>query len=349
MIKMKAAVLYGKMDVRNELVEKPVATKGQAIVQIKAVGVCGSDIHYFEHFGMGDSYKLTEPQILGHEASGIVVEIGEGVTNVHIDDRVTIEPGETCLHCEQCKTGHYNLCRDVHFLSVPHEKGAFAEYLVMDSDMLFRVPDSMSYEVASLAEPLSVGIHACDLAEVKPGVKLLIIGAGPIGLMVLIAARTYGATDITICDVQDNRLEFAKEQCGAKNIVNTKIHSANDIVEKFTSGVGFDCVIETAGSPITEYMTVALARRGAHIALVGIPKDKDLGMNIFDIIDKELTIRGVFRYANTYPLAVSILDSGVVDFEKIITNRFPLDQTKEALEFALKNKMNSIKTVVTNY
>ena len=345
---MEAAVLYGKRDVRMERVPRPVAGRGQVLVKIKAVGICGSDVHYYQEFGMGENYRLTQPQILGHEASGMVVETGEDITGFQPGDRVTIEPGETCMRCTQCKTGHYNLCPDVHFLSTPFEKGAFAEYLAMRADMLYMIPDDMSYEVASLAEPLSVGIHACEMSLVRPGVKLLILGAGPIGLMALIAARAFGATDITICDIQDNRLEFAKTVCKARNIANTKTMSARELVERYAGGIGFDCVIEAAGAPVTQHMTVEAARKGARIALVGIGGDEDVMVNTFDIIDKELTIRGVFRYANSYPAAVEILHSGIVDFEKIISKRFPLAQTGEALEYALTRKLDAIKTVVTD-
>lgn len=195
---MRAAVLYGKKDIRIEEVEKPSAGPGEVVVQIKAVGICGSDVHYYEEFRMGKTYEMVEPQILGHEPSGIVVETGEGVTGIKPGDRVAVEPGETCGRCRHCKSGHYNLCGDVRFLSTPGNKGAFAEYLVIGADMVFPIPDRMSYEVASLSEPLSVGIHACELAEVKPGDRLMILGGGPIGIMAAAAALAFGVTDITL-------------------------------------------------------------------------------------------------------------------------------------------------------
>lgn len=345
---MLAAVLYGKKDIRMEQVELPRPGPGQVLIAIRAVGICGSDIHYYEEFGMGPSYQMTAPQILGHEASGMVVEVGENVTRLHPGDRVTIEPGETCGHCRQCKSGHYNLCKDVRFLSVPGNKGAFAEYLVMNEEMAFLIPDTMSYEVACMAEPLSVGIHACELAGVRPGVRLMISGGGPIGLMAAAAARAFGATDITLSDVQENRLAFAKEKCHVKNVVNSKMMTTQEIIDTYTDGEGFDCLIETSGAPICDYAAVDLVRKGGVISLVGIPKEEAVPFDIFDIIDKEVTLKGVFRYANSYPTAIDILNSGVISFEDMITNRFELSQTGEALHFALTNKTTAIKTVIVN-
>ena len=345
---MKAAVLYGKKDIRIEEIEKPSAGPGEVLIQVKAVGICGSDIHYYEEFRMGTAYEMTEPQILGHEPSGLVVEIGEGVQGIRVGDRVAVEPGETCGHCRHCKSGHYNLCRDVRFLATPGNKGAFAEYLVMGADMVFKIPDDMSYEVASLSEPLSVGIHACQLAKVKPGERLLVLGGGPIGIMAVAAALAFGVTDITLGDIQENRLQFARGHCRVSRTVNTGKLDAAQIVAEYTEGEGFDCVIETSGAPAADYMSVDLVRKGGRVSLVGIPKEEAVPFHIFDIIDKEVTLNGVFRYANSYPLAVKILESRVIDFDAVITRCFALKDTAEAMEYALTQKSQSIKTVIVN-
>lgn len=345
---MKAAVLYGKKDIRIEEVDNPVMGPKEVLIQIKAVGICGSDIHYYEDFAMGSTYQMTEPQILGHEPSGVIVDVGEKVTTVKPGDRVTIEPGETCGHCHQCKSGHYNLCSEVRFLSVPGNKGAFAQYLVMGADMVYKIPDSMSYEIACLAEPLSVGIHACELAGLRPEDKLMVLGAGPIGLMAAAAALSFGVKDITVGDIQENRLEFAKKYCKVKHTVNTGEKTSAQIVKECTEGEGFDCVIETSGAPAADYMTVDLVRKGGRISLVGIPREEAVNFHIFDIIDKEVSLYGVFRYANSYPLAVQILDSQIIDFEKLITKKFDLSETAQAMDFALNHKMEAIKTIVVN-
>lgn len=345
---MNAALLYGKRDIRIEKVKRPTARPDEVVVQIKAVGICGSDIHYYQDFSMGKTYQMKAPQILGHEPSGIVVEVGENVKGLQIGDRVTIEPGETCGHCRFCKSGHYNLCKDVRFLSVPGNKGAFAEYVAMRSDMVFKIPDQLSYEIACLAEPLSVGLHACKLAEVKPGERIMILGGGPIGLMAAAAALAFGITDITLGDIQENRLEFAKEHCHVEKVINTRNLTAEEILKAVAEGEGFDCVIETSGASAADYMTVDLVRKGGRISLIGIPREEAVPFHIFDIIDKEITLKGVFRYTNCYPLAIQILKSNVIDFGAMITNRFSLEDTGEALEYALTHKQNSIKTVVVN-
>ena len=344
---MKAAVLHGKKDIRIEDVPMPNVGKNDALIQIKAVGICGSDVHYYEHFGMGDSYKLTEPQILGHEASGEIVAIGEDVVDFKIGDRVTIEPGETCFQCPQCKSGHYNLCKNVHFLSTPFEKGAFAQYLVMPTYLLFKIPNELSYEIACMAEPLSVGIHACRLAQVMVGKSVLILGAGPIGLLSLIAARAYGATNIIVADIQDYKLELAKKY-GAKHIINSSKNNIMEEINKLTDNIGVDCCIETAGSSITHKQTVQVTRAGGIISLVGITKEMEVPISTFDIIDKEITIKGVFRYTNTYKTAIEILNSGIIDFNQMITAKYPLDMVKDALECSLNNKETMVKTIVVN-
>lgn len=343
---MKAAVLYGKRDVRIKDVVKPTPADHEVLIQIKAVGICGSDIHYYEEFGMGNTYKMTEPQILGHEPSGVVVEVGANVKKFKPGDRVTIEPGETCGHCVACRNGHYNLCEDVRFLSVPGNKGAFAEYVVMGEEMLFSIPDNMSYEIACMAEPLSVGIHACRLIHVQPEERLLVVGAGPIGLMTIAAAKAFGMKNITVCDVQKERLETAKEICHIENGFLSTEKSPEQVREEYTDGKGYDCLIEASGAPVAQWSTISYLKKGGRMSMVGIPKEMKVGFNIFDLIDKEITVQGVFRYANDYPLAIQMLQERIIDFEKIITNRFPLQQTGEALEHALTNK-KSMKVVIT--
>lgn len=344
---MIAAVLYGKKDIRIEQVECPAVGEDQVLIAVRAVGICGSDIHYYQEFGMGENYRITKPQILGHEASGVIVKVGKGVDPLWIGQRVAIEPGETCGHCTQCKTGHYNLCKDVRFLSVPGNKGAFAEYLVMHKEMVFPIPDDMSFEVACMAEPLSVGIHACKMMGIGPGTRLMITGAGPIGLMTAAAARAFGVKDITIGDIQEERLIFAKKYCNVKNAVNMSDITVEEIKRRYTEDEGFDCLIETSGAEACQHSSVKLVRKGGGIGLVGIPKE-EVSMDIFNIIDKEITLRGIFRYANTYPAAIEILHNSDVDFQALVTHRFPLERTGEALNFALNNKTTAIKTVVVN-
>ncbi|SHE58957.1 NAD(P)-dependent alcohol dehydrogenase [Desulforamulus putei] len=344
MEKMKACVLYAPLDVRVEELPVPQLKPDQALVKVKAVGVCGSDVHYYEHGKIG-RYVVEKPMILGHEAGGEVVAVGEAVTNLKVGQRVAIEPGVTCGRCKFCKEGRYNLCPDVEFLATPPYDGAFCEYLAMRADFLHPIPDHMSFEAASLVEPFSVGLHACKRAGVKPGDTVAVLGLGPVGLLTVVAARAFGATNIIAADLADIRLEMAREM-GATTMVNAREQNVYDVIMQATGGVGVDVAIETAGSTATNLMAVQVARRGGKVALVGLPPNPEVPFNVFTIADGELDIFGIFRYANTYPTAVELLASGIAPVEKLVTHRFTLDQAKEALDKARTDKQGSIKVMV---
>ncbi len=341
---MKAAVLFGKKDIRLVDAEDPFPGKNEALIAVKAVGICGSDVHYYEHFGMGESYRLTSPQILGHEPSGVIAAVGSDVKNLSIGQRVTVEPGETCGVCSQCKSGHYNLCGEVRFLSTPNNKGAFAEYLVMNAEMLYPIPDDMSYETACLAEPLSVGIQACKQINARPGKSLLIIGAGSIGILALIAAKSFGVVNCIVCDTVQSKLDMVKA-LGASHIVHAKNQNLTDEINRITDGKGVDCCIEASGSASGIQNVLRSVRRGGNVALVGIPRESEVPVNVFDIIDKEIHLSGVFRYTNTYPTAIEILHKNMEDIKRIITGRFQLNETGTALQAALDQR-NSLKSVI---
>ncbi|MBO8138167.1 MAG: NAD(P)-dependent alcohol dehydrogenase [Desulfotomaculum sp.] len=341
---MKAAILHKPFDVRIEEIPVPEVKPDEALVKIKAVGVCGSDVHYYEHGKIG-RYVVEKPLILGHEAGGEVVAVGENVTGLKVGQRVAIEPGVTCGKCQYCKEGRYNLCPDVVFLATPPVDGAFCEYISIRADFLHPIPDNMSYEAASLIEPFSVGLHACRRAGVKPGDTVAVLGLGPVGLLTIVAARAFGAANIIAADLESIRLEMAKEM-GASVVINAKEQDVRKAVLEATSGIGADVAIETAGSTVTNQMAVEVARRGGKVALVGLPPKPQVEFNVLSIADNELDIFGIFRYSNTYPAAVQLLSSGIAPVEKLVTHRFTLEQTKEALELARTQKSTSIKVMV---
>ncbi|AEG61345.1 NAD(P)-dependent alcohol dehydrogenase [Desulforamulus ruminis] len=344
MEKMKAGILYGSGDVRVEEVPVPRIKPDEALVKIKAVGVCGSDVHYYEHGKIG-RYVVEEPMILGHEAGGEIMAVGEDVAGLKVGQRVAIEPGVTCGKCKFCKEGRYNLCPDVVFLATPPVDGAFCEYLAMRGDFLHPIPDHMSYEAASLVEPFSVGLHACKRAGVKPGDTVAVLGLGPVGQLAVVAARAFGATKIIAVDLAPIRLQMAGEM-GATTVINAGEQDVYEAIMKETGGVGVDVALETAGSTATNLMAVRVARRGGKVALVGLPPQPEVPFNVFDIADGELDIFGIFRYANTYPRAVELLASGIAPVEKLVTHRFALEQAKEALDLARTDKQGSIKVMV---
>ena len=208
--KMKAAVMTEPLHINIEEMDVPNVYGNEVLVKVMAVGICGSDIHYYEHGRIGN-HIVKPPFILGHECSGVVVAIGENVTTLNIGDRVAVEPGITCGHCEYCKSGRYNLCPKVAFLATPPINGAFVQYLKHREDFLFPIPDDLSYEEAALNEPFSVGIHAAKRVDLQPGSTVAIMGMGPVGLMTVVVAKAFGASNIIVTDLEDARLEAAKK------------------------------------------------------------------------------------------------------------------------------------------
>src|SRR6056297_3663717 len=207
--KMNAAVLHGPNDLRFEVVERPIPKDDEALVSISVNGICGSDIHFFKEGRLGP-FVVDRPYIPGHEAAGRVVRVGSSAAGIREGDRVAIEPGIPCRRCRHCKTGRYNLCRSVRFLSAPPENGTFAEYVAVPGDFLHPLPDSLTDEDGAFLEPLSVAIQACNRAGITAGSTFVVLGAGPIGLITALAARAYGATPLGIVDVNERRLEFAR-------------------------------------------------------------------------------------------------------------------------------------------
>ncbi|MCL6548443.1 MAG: NAD(P)-dependent alcohol dehydrogenase [Alicyclobacillus sp.] len=341
---MRAAVLERTFQV--EIRELPVPELGphEVLVKVMAVGVCGSDVHYYEHGRIGD-FVVEKPIILGHECAGVVAAVGSQVTRVKPGDRVAVEPGVTCGRCDACKAGRYNLCPKVEFLASPPVDGAFVQYLKHPADLLFPIPDELSFEEAALVEPFSVGIHACKRAGVQAGARVAVMGMGPVGLLTVVAARAFGASEVYVTDLEPIRLEAAK-RLGATAAINVKERDAAEAVRELTGGEGADVAIETAGNPRALQSALASLRRGGRLAIVGLPAQDEIGLNVPFISSYEVDIFGIFRYANTYPQGIRFLASGQYDVKSLITDRYPLEQAKDALERARTNKSGSLKVMV---
>ncbi|MGC8717120.1 MAG: NAD(P)-dependent alcohol dehydrogenase [bacterium] len=339
---MKVAVLEKIRNVSIEEREIPKPKEDEVLVRVKSVGVCGSDIHYYNEGRIG-SFVVEKPIILGHESSGEVVEVGSKVKSLKVGDRVALEPGIPCRKCNYCKTGRYNLCPDVVFMATPPVDGAFAEYVVHPEDFAFKLPDNVSYDEGALMEPLSVGIYASSRARVRPGNSVLIFGAGPIGLVTLQSAKAYGAENVIVVDINDFRLSKAKE-LGADYTINSKIENLERIKEIFPDGL--DIVFDASGNSSVIRDTTRFAKRGGKIVFIGLASEDYIGLNINEITSKELDLLGIFRYANVYKKAIDLVAKGKIDLKTLVTHHFPLEQTQEALEFADKNKDKCIKVIV---
>ncbi|MEJ8303983.1 NAD(P)-dependent alcohol dehydrogenase [Saccharibacillus sacchari] len=341
---MKAAVMHRLREITIEEIPVPEIAADEVLIKVMAVGICGSDLHYYDHGRIGP-YVVDGPFILGHECAGEIAAVGSEANRFQVGDRVAIEPGVTCGKCEMCKAGRYNLCPKVEFLATPPYDGAFVQYLKMRQDFVFPIPDHLSYEEAALVEPFSVGIHAASRSKLQPGSSIAIMGMGPVGLMAVAAAKAYGAATIIVTDLEPLRLEAAKKM-GATHTINVLEQDAVAAIKEITDGKGVDTAWETAGNPKALQSALGSLGRGGKLAIVGLPAQAEIPLNVPFIADNEVDIYGIFRYANTYPKGIEFLSSGQIDASVLVTDKFPLERTHEAMERALNHKSECLKVVV---
>lgn len=342
---MRAAVLHAPHDLRVEAVAVPRVGPDDVLVRVRACGVCASDVHYFETGAIG-RYVVKSPMIVGHEAAGDIVAVGERVIALQPGARVAIEPGVSCGRCAFCKAGRYNLCPDVAFYATPPVDGAMAEYAVIRADCAHAIPDSVSYEQAALVEPLSVGIHAARLTNVQPGMTVLVLGAGPVGLLAAVAAQHAGAEQVLIGDIYRERLATA-DRLGVTAAIDVRTNDLARAVDSLTDGQGADVMLDTSGNRAALENAPALMRRGGAIAIIGLPEDDAVTYRMNTVVDKELGIHGVFRYANTFPAGVSLVASGRYPVDSIVTDCLALDQIEQAMHIVSHQKARAIKVMIT--
>ncbi len=327
----RAAVLLGVREVRIEERPVPVAGRGEVTVAVGAVGICGSDVHYYEHGRIGE-YVVTAPMIIGHEAAGTIVDTGDGVDRSRIGELVAIEPGVPDFTCPQCLAGRYNLCPQVRFYATPPVDGVIAERISVIASFAHPAPAGLTAEQAAMAEPVSVGVWACRKAAVTAGDRVLVTGAGPIGLFAAQVARGFGAGTVAVTDTNGYRLGVARD-------LGFAAFDAAGAVDG-----EYDALLECSGA------APALAEGLRHLApagravLVGMGSDT-AAINVPLVQGRELTITGVFRYANCYPTALRLLASGQVDAARVITHRFGLADTEAAMTLARRDP-HSLKAVV---
>ena len=341
--KMKVAVMtgIGKMGFEERDIPKPAAD--EVLVKLEYVGICGSDMHYYETGAIGD-YVVEPPFVLGHEPGGTVVEVGADVKHLKVGDRVALEPGKTCGKCEFCKQGKYNLCPDVIFFATPPVDGVFQEYVAHEADLCFKLPDNVSTLEGALIEPLAVGFHAAIQGDAHLGQTAVVMGAGCIGLVSMMALKARGVSEVYVVDLMDKRLEKAME-LGATGVIN----GGKEVVAKIkelTGGLGADLIIETAGSQPTTVQAIHAAKKGSTIVLVGYSKSGEMTLPMSLALDKELTFKTVFRYRHIYPMAIDAVAKGKVNLKGIVTDIFTLDQAQEAMDHSIHNKADIVKAVI---
>lgn len=342
--KMKTAVMLGIGKMGFEERDIPQPKDNEVLVQLEYVGICGSDLHYYETGAIGD-YVVKPPFVLGHEPGGTVVEVGKNVKHLKAGDRVALEPGRTCGHCEFCKEGKYNLCPDVVFFATPPVDGVFQEYVAHEADLCFKLPDNVSTLEGALIEPLAVGFHAAIQGDAHLGQKAVVMGAGCIGLVSMMALKARGVSEVYVVDIMEKRLEKALE-LGAAGVINGAKEDVVQKVNEITNGRGMDLVIETAGTEITTKQAIQIARKGSNIVLVGYSKTGEMTLPMSLVLDKELTFKTVFRYRHIYPMAIEAVAAGKVDLKGIVTDIFTLDEAQKAMDYSVNNKADIVKAVI---
>ncbi|MDR1419907.1 MAG: NAD(P)-dependent alcohol dehydrogenase [Treponema sp.] len=341
--KMKVAVMTGieKMDIIERDIPKPAPN--EALIKLEYVGVCGSDLHYYESGRIG-GFVVKFPFVLGHEPGGVVVEVGSQVKRLKPGDKVALEPGKTCGHCEFCRTGRYNLCPDVIFFATPPVDGVFQEYAVHEADLCFRLPDNVSTMEGALIEPLAVGFHAAITGDAKLGQTALVTGSGCIGLVSMLALKARGVSKVFVSDVVQKRLDKAKA-LGADAVING---SKEDVVAaaQELSGGGLDLVIETSGTETAAGQGMGVLKKGGTLVFVGYSKTGSMNLPMSLAMDRELTMKTIFRYRHIYPLAIDAVSRGIVNIKDIVTNVFDFDDIQNAMDKSVHDKTNIVKSVI---
>ena len=341
---MKVAVMNGIGKMGFETRPIPVPKDDEVLVKLEYVGICGSDLHYYENGRIGD-YIVKPPFVLGHEPGGTVVEIGKNVKHLQVGDRVALEPGKTCGQCEFCRTGKYNLCPDVVFFATPPVDGVFQEYVAHEAGLCFKLPENVDTMEGALIEPLAVGFHAAMQGDAKMGQTAVVTGSGCIGLVTMMALKALGVSDVYVVDIMDKRLDKAME-LGASAVINGKEKNTVEEIMKLTDGRGCDLVIDTSGTEICVKQGMEMLVKGGTLVLVGYSASGNMNLPTSLICDKEITVKSVFRYRHIYPMAIKAVAEGKVNLKGIVTNIFNLDDIQNAMDKSVRDKADIVKSII---
>lgn len=303
------------------------------LVAVNYTGICGSDVHYWQHGAIG-SFVVREPMVLGHESAGTVVETGSAVTGLRPGDRVALEPGAGCRRCPDCRAGRYNLCEHMVFAATPPHHGTLTGLWVAPAELCYRLPDAVSLREGALVEPLAVAVHIVRQAEVRPGQSVAVLGAGPVGLLCAAVARAHGAATIVCVDVVQARLDFARRFAATHTYMPRPGASAEDNAAAIRDLAGLprgaDVVIDASGAEPSIQTGLHLVRMGGVYVQGGMGKS-DISFPIMALCLKEVTARGSFRYGpGDYDLAIHLITSGQVDVKQLISDVVPFSRAEEA-------------------
>jgi L-iditol 2-dehydrogenase len=341
---MRASRLYGIRDMRLEELPRPTPAPGEVLLKVAAVGTCGSDVHYYVEGRIGDQV-VEEPITMGHEFSAWVAELGEGVEGLEIGQLVAVEPAIPCGVCESCQHGHPNLCPNVRFCGTPPIDGVFAEYTVMPAENCFPLPEGFTPAEGAMLEPLGIAIHAVDLSHIRAGQTIAVLGAGPVGLLTAAVAKAAGAAEIYVTEPQVHRRQFAMDYLDAEALNPDDVDVVAEI-KRMTDGRGVDIAFEAAGAPETPDQAADVVRPGGKVIVIGIPSDDTMTMTASTVRRKGLTIKLVRRMKHTYPRAIRLVQTGMVDVKALVTHELPLNRINEAFEMVSAYKDGVLRAVI---
>lgn len=341
MAKMRALVLERQHELSMREIDLPMEVgPGQVKIKIHTVGVCGSDVHYYTHGRIG-SFVVKEPMVLGHEAAGTVVEVGAGVATLKVGDRVCMEPGIPDPNSRASRMGLYNVDPAVTFWATPPIHGVLTPYVVHPADYTFKLPDNVSFAEGAMVEPFAVGMQAAAKAGIRPGDTAVVLGAGPIGTMVAIAALAGGCARAIVADLAQPKLDIA---AGYQGVIPVNIREKNlvETVDSLTDGWGADVVFECSGSAKAWETIFDLIRPNGAIIIVGLPV-APIPVDIAAASTKEARIESVFRYAHQYDRAIALFASGRVDLKPLISGTFPFEESAKAFDRAVEARPTDVK------
>lgn len=338
---MRALVLERQRELSLRDIDLPVTPgAGEVKIKVHTVGICGSDVHYYTHGKIGP-FVVDAPMVLGHEASGTVVEVGSGVTGLEAGDRVCMEPGIPDPNSRASKLGIYNVDPSVTFWATPPIHGCLTPYVVHPASFTYKLPASVSFAEAAMVEPFAVGLQAASKAKIAPGDLGVVIGAGPIGIMVALAALAGGCSRVIISDLQPQKLQIAGRYPGVVTVDITREKLA-DVVARESDGWGADVVFEASGSPKAYHGIFSLPRPGGCLVVVGMPVEP-VDFDVVSAAAREIRIETVFRYANVYDRAIAMIASCKVDLKPLISETFRFEESIAAFERAAEGRPGDVK------
>ena len=341
MARVRALILERQHELALRDIDLPLEVgPGMVKIAIHTVGVCGSDVHYYTHGRIGP-FVVNAPMVLGHEAAGTVTEVGAGVSHLKVGDRVCMEPGIPDPNSRASRLGLYNVDPAVTFWATPPVHGVLTPEVVHPANYTFKLPDNVSFAEGAMVEPFAVGMQAASKAAIKPGDTAIVLGAGPIGTMVAIAALAGGCARVIVADLAQPKLDIAAKYQGVIP-VNIRDKNLTEEVGRLTDGWGADVVFECSGSPKAWETIMDLPRPGGTIVIVGLPVEP-VKVDIAAASTKEVRIENVFRYAHQYDRAIALIASGKVDLKPLISETFAFEDSIKAFDRAVEARPSDVK------